>query len=308
LCAYFLVRLAPDRKFSGAGDKPAAVTVGEVLSGNIADDRYVTLDAEPLVAHAIRTTTAKGSLGLRVVPARGTGDKLWIVLSGDGWGAPAITGYAGRLRKLGDLPFAASVYDFADANPRPVFATGDAVRAGLATGKIATLTGDMVTVGDRDRVAFDRVDPSAATLVCTFNERLPTAAKWATALDAAGIAATPRAPGTESAHFDVSGDLAAVQHKLEAAGLWGARIEPVTHHFDKTWSELRAQPLPDGLDLVGLYVVRGIPSDAYALITGEHPEDYWYVLPVTILLAAIGLLFAWALVRAVKRDLLPARA
>ena len=54
--------------------------------------------------------------------------------------------------------------------------------------------------------------------------------------------------------------------------------------------------------------MRGIPSDAYALITGEHPEDYWYVLPVTILLAAIGLLFAWALVRAVKRDLLPARA
>ena len=70
-----------------------------------------------------------------------------------------------------------------------------------------------------------------------------------------------------------------------------------------------ASTIPDAqLDLVGLYVVRAIPSDAYALILGEHPQDYWYVLPVTILVALIGLLFAWALVRAVKRDLLAAPA
>ena len=64
--------------------------------------------------------------------------------------------------------------------------------------------------------------------------------------------------------------------------------------------------IPDvQLDLVGLYVARAIPSDAYALITSERPPDYWHVLPVTIGLALIGLVFAWALVRAVRRDLLP---
>jgi hypothetical protein len=63
---------------------------------------------------------------------------------------------------------------------------------------------------------------------------------------------------------------------------------------------------PDAeLDLVGLYVPRGIPDGAYALITGETPADYWYVLPVTIVVGLIALLFAWALVRAIKRDLLP---
>ena len=72
-------------------------------------------------------------------------------------------------------------------------------------------------------------------------------------------------------------------------------------------SARRRSPTPQ-LDLVGLYVERSIPSDAYALITGERPEDYWYVLPITIALGVIGLVFAWALVRAVKRDLLPARA
>ena len=63
--------------------------------------------------------------------------------------------------------------------------------------------------------------------------------------------------------------------------------------------------IPDAqIDLLGLYVARSIPSDAYALITDENPADYWYVLPITIALCVIGLIFAWALVRAVKRDLL----
>src|SRR5256885_7938170 len=71
LCAYFLVRLGPDRKFSGAAERPTPVAVADVIAGNIADDRFVSLDAELLMSHAIRSTTAKGSLGLRVVPARG---------------------------------------------------------------------------------------------------------------------------------------------------------------------------------------------------------------------------------------------
>jgi hypothetical protein len=40
------------------------------------------------------------------------------------------------------------------------------------------------------------------------------------------------------------------------------------------------------------------------LLTEERPAEYWYVLPITLALAAIGLVFAWALVRAVKRDIL----
>ena len=69
------------------------------------------------------------------------------------------------------------------------------------------------------------------------------------------------------------------------------------------------RPMLDAqLDLIGLYVARAIPDGAYALIAGEKPQDYWYVLPVTIVVALIALLFAWALARAIKRDLLPSRA
>ena len=57
-----------------------------------------------------------------------------------------------------------------------------------------------------------------------------------------------------------------------------------------------------------MFVVRDIPSGAYAIMVGEKPADYWYVLPVAILVLLIGLLFGWALVRAVKRDLLAPKA
>src|SRR5271170_7519098 len=79
LSILFLVRLAPDRRFSGANSEPTNVTVADVLAGKVAADGYVTLVAEPLVAHAIRATASKGSIGMRVVPARGTGERLWLV-------------------------------------------------------------------------------------------------------------------------------------------------------------------------------------------------------------------------------------
>jgi hypothetical protein len=109
-----------------------------------------------------------------------------------------------------------------------------------------------------------------------------------------------------------------VAPKLEQAKLWGARVEPVTTHYDTTWGALRAAPptgfpvgakvVPDAeIDLVGAYVARGIPSGALVMLAEERPGDYWYVLPITIALAVIGFIFAWALVRAVKRDLLTTR-
>ena len=119
--------------------------------------------------------------------------------------------------------------------------------------------------------------------------------------------------------FHIAVSVATTTTKLEGAGLWAARVEPVTRHYQTTWGALRKSPpagldvggavLPDAqVELVALYVARSIPSGAYALVTGEVPDDYWYVMPITIALAAILLVFAWALVRAIRRDFLPARA
>jgi len=343
LCIVFLIRLGPDRRFGMGGDTATPVVVADVLAGKVGADTYVALDADPLVSHAIRAAANKGNLGLRLVPARGTGERLWLVVGGDGWDAPAQGKYTGRLRPLGELAFAGAVREFAAEHPRPMFAAPTAVRAGFASGKIATVTGDEVAVADADQVAFDVVDPAHAVIVISYNERLASAAAWTKELTAAGIAiekleeghapvATPEpkkgeAPkvdkldesAADQARVSVAMSVADATAKLEGAKLFAARVEPVTRHYQTTWAALRGSAptgftvgdatLPDAqIDLVGLYVARGIPSDAYALVTTDVPADYWYMLPITIAVALIGLVFAWAFVRAVRRDLLPPAA
>jgi hypothetical protein len=325
LCIVFLLRLGPDRRFAGGNTAASRVAVSDVLAGKVDTDKLIVLDgldAEPLMSHAIRATTSKGSLGLRLAPARGTSDRLWLVVSGNGWEPPATAGYTGRLRKLDDLAFASTARDYAAAHPRPVFATAAAIRAGLATGSVTTVAGDQVAPASGDAIQLDVVDPNAATIAASFNDRLPDLAAWTAALGKAGI--PPVGTGTPDTvlgqvRFTVAASVDTTTKKLESAGLWAARVEPVTRHHQTTWGALRTSPpagldvggsvLPDAqIELVGLYVVRGIPEDAYALVTGERPDDYWYVMPITVSLAAILLVFAWALVRAIRRDFLPARA
>lgn len=322
LCIVALLRLGPDRRFAGSGTEPAPVTIADVLAGKVGTDQLVVLAAEPLVSHAIRATKAAKGVGLRVVPARGSGDRLWIVISGDGWEPPTTTGYVGRLRKLDDLAFADAVRGHATRHPRPVFATATAVRAGFGASTVTTVAGDQVKPADSDAVALDVLDPDAATIAASFNDRLPDTAAWTAALVRAGI--TPTSTGTLDAtlgqiRFAVAASVSATTARLETAGLWAARVEPVTRHYQTTWGALRRSPpagldvggsvLPDAqIELVGLYVASGIPAGAYALVTGELPADYWYVRPITIALAVILLVFAWALVRAIRRDLVPSRA
>lgn len=320
LCIVYLLRIGPDRRFAGnASPRPAEVA--DIVAGKVALDTLIAVTAEPLVSHAIRATKNPGAPGRRLAPARGTGDRLWIVVSGDGWDPPTLTRYTGRLRKLDDLAFAEAAHAYAGAHPLPVFASAAAVRAGFSTGQITTVAGDSVAIAGGDAIALDVIDPSAATIAAAFNDRLPDTAAWRAALERAGIAPTATSapdPALGQVRFTVAAPVATTTTRLQNAGLFAARVEPITRHYQTTWATLRHSPpagldvggatLPDEqIDLIGLYVARGIPHDAYALITGESPEDYWYVMPITVALAVILLVFAWELIRAVRRDLLPAR-
>lgn len=321
LCLAYLLRLGPDRRFAGSSTRPAAATVADVLAGKVATEQLVEITAEPLVSQAIRATQSKGTLGLRLVPTRGTADKLWLVVAGNGWDPPQTRGYVGRLRKLDDLALAGAAHSYAEQHPRPVFASAAAVRAGFATGRIVTVAGDSIAIRDGDALALDVVDANAATIAASFHDRLPDTAAWRAALERAGIAPTATGePDTVlgQVRFTVGASLAATTSRLEHAELWAARVEPITHHYQTTWTAVRRSSpagldvggtvVPDDqIDLVGLLIARGIPDDAYAVVTGESPDDYWYVMPISIALAAIVLVFGWALVRAIRRDLMSVR-
>ncbi|MDQ3295598.1 MAG: hypothetical protein M3619_03360 [Myxococcota bacterium] len=330
LCAFFLWRLTPDRRFGGEPDAPRLVAIPDVIAGKVGRDAHVALEGEPMISHAIRATKAAGDPGMRVTPVRGSGERVWLVLDGVGWDPPTIGRYTGRLRPLADMPFGDAVRQRAAAEPRAVFATATAIRAGLTAGKITTVDGDSIAVRDTDRVAFDVVDPNVSTIIATFTPGTPehTAlldeAAWAAELVRLGIIATPAATDPRDqalgqARFDAAMPITVVTQKLEGAKLWAARVESVTRHHETTWGALkRSSPsgftigtttIPDAqLDLAGVYVTRPIPDGAYALLIAERPQDYWYILPITIVVGIIGLLFLWTLIRTVRRDVLPTSA
>lgn len=336
VCVFYILDLAPDRRFGREPEVPRAVALADVAAGKIPDDSFISIDTDPMMSHAIRASTSSGDPGSRVVPARGTGERVWLVLDGNAGLKPNLKSYVGRLRRISDLKSARVLDTHARAYPRPTFATAAAVRAGLASGTVETVAGDRISVGAADRVAFDVIDPAHATIIASFTgPRAPTEESpghgpltdgkaWIAELAKHGITAVPSpVPGQVDSiigqiRLDVALSVDAVTEKLEAAKLWAARVERVMHHHETTWGALRASPatgftvsgrtVPDAeVGLIGLFVQRGIPGDAYALLAGEHPQDYWYVQPITLVLGFIGLLFAWALARAL-RDLLPARA
>src|SRR5262245_57992757 len=241
----FLLRLGPDRRFASSSAEATQASVADVVAGKVDRDQLVRITAEPLVSRAIRATKAAGSLGFRLVPLRGSDDRLWLVVSGDGWEAPATSGYVGRLRKLDELPFADATHTYAAEHPRPVFATVAAVRAGFASGSVTTASGDRVALTDHDAVALDAVAPAPAIVAPACNTRPPDTAAWLAALGRAGI--TPTSTGTPDAalgqvRFQVPASIATVTAALEKAGLLAARVEPVTRHHETTWAALRASP------------------------------------------------------------------
>ena len=328
LCATLSHRLWPDMRYSRASEHPIAVDVTGGMAALHSDD-LVDVDVQLDYARAVRLRQSASSSGQRAVPVRSRSDAMWIVMAGgDLAGGDALTGttsdthYIGRARALNDVNFGDELRHFVDAHAAPQFFTAEAVRAALAS-KATSLTnveGETVALAPTDAVEVDGADRDAAKIVVAFNERFADAKAWATALAAAGLVTPDQQPsetGRDTARFLVKRPdaVASITKALHDASLWGARVEPVTTTLHATWAQVQADGgvalsltapsagiAPYAVDLVRVMSARHIPANAMVVLVGEKPSDYWYVLPVVIVLGVLGVLFAWGAIRAIKRD------
>jgi hypothetical protein len=315
LCLYLVYRLMPDLGYAREPDAPAKLR----MTAELADNTFVELPLTIERARAIRLRQQAGGLGMRAVPVAGSGDAVWVLMTGDGW-APAApnAAYAGRVRELDDLPLADALRGQVRAHPWPAFATLASARAAFAGGPLTTVAGDPVAVAPGDRVELDVAVPGTAVVVITYSKRLPGLAAWVEAVKAAGVplVGEPRDVTDDTARLDVAIGADEANQKLTAAGLY-ARVEPVNTTLATTWGELSKTAAgagsiaiagtsidPARVDLVRVFVAHRIPASARVIVVGELPADYWYVLPLVIGLGVLALLALWALVRAIKRDLL----
>jgi hypothetical protein len=326
VCGVYLIRLLGDFAFARAGVEPREVKVSELLAGDVGGSELVSLHAQLERSAAVRVRTGAGDPGQRIAPVVGTHDMLWIAVSGDP-GAPYADGrYVGRVHGTGSGPLAAAMRDYL-ATPQPRFVTGaELQRARTASGDggdLKTVDGDPITARADTPIEIGVVDPNAAKLAVIFTDKQKDVKAWTDALAAAGIVAPGTAPtettkdgATWQLHVTTGDAVASTEAKLEKAGLWASRVDAVSVARKASWKELSATPaeltiggasLPwSAVDVAAVWVPRPLPDGARVLVADERPSDYKLVQPLYIALALLGLLFAWALWRAVKRDWLPA--
>lgn len=320
LCVALLVRLRHDFAFSGAGETPREVTVDEIVTGRIGADSFVTVVAPPDRTGAIRVRTSEANAGSRLVAVRGTGDRLWLALPGDPWAAFAHDDrVTGRLRRLDDVRFAGPLASGLRAHPSPRFVTGDELRRArlVGDGRMTTLDGAPLALSAADEVELSVEDPGAVVVVAALSPSRPDVASWTAALVEAGVlapGATPFRTTADLVRWEVRRPDAKldVQTRLDGAQLWGARVEPATTQVRAPWKELPVSEAgvtgPKGvipwtaIDVVAVWAPRSVPAGAWVVLTDEKPGDYWYLKLVYAGLALIGLLFTWALVRAIRRQ------
>lgn len=319
LCVVLMVRLRHDLAFSRSGDTPRQVTVEDVVAGKVGDDSYVSLRAPLDRASAVRARVTEANAGTRVLPVLGSGDRLWLAVPGDPWSPVSHDDVvSGRLRPLAAVRFADPVVAYVARNPVPRFISGAELRAARLGGKnaVTLVGGGTLTVAPTDQVELMVADPGAAIVVATFNPRLPDVKAWGEALAAAGVVAAGTAPirtSDDTARWEVRQPdaVAAVGRALEAAQLWGARVEAASTQHKVAFGELPVTEagvgLPGGVipwsavDVVAVHAPRPVPAGARVLLLDEKPAAYWYLTPVYVVLAVFALLFTWALTLAVRR-------
>ncbi|MBL8621546.1 MAG: hypothetical protein JNK64_09590 [Myxococcales bacterium] len=321
LCVALLVRLRHDVGYARESDTPKPVTAADIVAGKIGDNRYVTLEAPPDRAGAVRLRTTKGSDGHRVVAVRGTGDRLWLALPGDAWDHEAQHDdrVSGRLRRLADVRYAGPLARALAAYPSPRFITGAELRRARTSNatEVTLIDGATLTLGADADVDLSVVDPNATIVVAALSEGHPTTAAWGEALAAAGVIAPGQAPiasTADLARWEVRRPdaVAAVQAILDQAQLAGARADAASTNLRARFAALAvtdagvtgpAGVIPwSAIDVAAVWAPRPVPAGAWVVLADERPGDYWYMPPVFVGLVLIGALALWALVRAARRQ------
>ena len=326
LCLVLMVRLRHDFAFARAGGTPRTVTVAELVAGKVGADSFVTVTAPADSAAAIRAQVTLANPGQRVRPVAGSDDRLWVAEPGDEWG-PARHDHvvSGRLRSMSAVRFGGPVAKALARGAWPRFISGAelsrARQASASGGELRLVDGGSLTIGGDVEIELWLPDPGQVVVVGTFGSRLPDVKAWTEALAAAGVITQGVEPISKTdllARWLVHQPdaMAWANQKLEAAQLWSARVEPAPVRVRAKWSELvvgadgvnvpgrATAAIPwSAIDVAAVWAPRTMPAGARVILAGEKPADYWYLTPVYIGLSIITLLFAWALVMAVRRQL-----
>jgi hypothetical protein len=235
--------------------------------------------------------------------------------------------YTGRLRRLADMPFFEGLQEHVEGRGAGLrFVRPGELKAALErrAGADGTLyqrvrepAGDSVELAPTTPVQIYEVLADKARIHIFPTERLASKDDLSGALLQAGLIPAGYEPERGLADSwifvaNIPGGVAAARARLTAAKLFSAKCTPVKRLHEGTFEQLalgaggellmvRGNPvLWRDITWTTVDVPRALPADAMILVALEHPESYWYVLPLIIFLALASLFFLYALIRALR--------
>ncbi len=318
--AYIAYGLRFDWHFAGVSSNPVELSSPNELSKQAVESYYQVsgrIDASAL----LRVSDSGSSLGQRLVPFDGTSREIWLVTDGDPWTASEAKDatYTGRLRHLADMPFAAELHQYLRTESlESEVATSQALKKTISENadKIVTLRGNTLPVSEKTQVYLDEEEPDSALLSVWPTSKYPDETSWRAALLEAGFLPKSARPTNEtpsgwSYKIPAPNGHEAINAKLVEAKFFTVWARPSIQNHQIPWMELQASTdkiiIPTHSipwkNLVGIRIetpASPVPKSAKVLLLHQSPEDYWYVRPITILLALGAALFAWATLVALR--------
>lgn len=321
-CAYWMIQLRSDLVYSRQGDEPMAVDATRVAG--LDNDSYVSLRSEPDRARVARIHVG-ADIGSHVSPVLGSDGGLWLVTSASAFSGDSLEGdvYAGRIKRLGDMPFFDQVRELFETQPVFEPLAPRTALAALSSGAAEIKTAHADTLRLEPDAAVEVVQRRAgvARIIARASESgHGDELSWRNALVRAGVLDRDDSPITGTATswtYEVSAPdgIAAIRRALSRASLNDAAVIPVETVYTTTWGKLvargselvvgdRSMPLSE-ITTVAVSFRPSLRADAVVLVAGDRPGDYWYILWLYGVFLGFMLLFGWALFRAIRGSVPP---
>jgi hypothetical protein len=263
----------------------------------LADNRFVSIKGQPDWRNSLYIEPKGEKTRQGFFRLLGTGTRIFVRAADTNGRASLADRWSGRLRRLGSLPWAASLERYYAEEVRAVrYLPLDLVRKSLHAASLTDRTGDAITLAPSTPVSVTSLFPDEL-LVTLSAEKFPAADDAKHELEKLGLTVVaPKKNPTGDFDFVISAPQAAragVIDKLEKADVGYA-----LHQEQATveWGKLDA--IAPQVTQVTVDAPIRIAADAWVLTEDETPAALWWAPVVAALLIAFMAFNVWYLARA----------
>ncbi|HEX9103074.1 MAG TPA: hypothetical protein VF997_12770 [Polyangia bacterium] len=292
------------------GDARSAATRGAALE----DNRYVTISGQAERRYALYLEPKGVRARQTVFRVLGAPHGLFVVAADSTDRADLSERWTGRLRRFDAMSYAPSLRKYYGTETEVTrYLALDGLKAALAGGGAVELRdrmGEPLAVAPAQSVVVDVVYPGELKVYLS-KEKLPSLADARHELDRVGLAPSAGEETKEEFVFIVPMPEA---RKNEIVGKLSEKelaFQPHEERFTVTRGELRldGDTLQIGararapwaqVKAVGVPAPVEIGADAFILVEGEAPAQYWWAPLLLALLVAFAAFNVWYLVRAIR--------